>query len=83
MNEQTPTPYNLVDRIHDRATFVAELLKFYPHTPTEKDLTGMWAILADIAADAKRALELLDVAGNGREQVIDLDQMGGHGPAKA
>jgi len=89
MHEQnTKTePYFLADRIHARAAFVAELLKFYPHTPTETDLMGMWAIMEDIAGDAKKVMQALDPAnaimGMGQQSgAIDLDQMGGHSPAK-
>ena len=55
-------PYFLADRIHDRAIFVAELLKFYPNVPTEQAMNGMWAILEDIAADAKKVMQAIDPA---------------------
>ena len=55
-------PYFLADRIHDRAVFVAELLKFYPGAPTEQAMKGMWSILEDIAADAKKVMQTIDPA---------------------
>jgi hypothetical protein len=89
MHEQNTNtePYFLADRIHARAAFVAELLKFYPLTPTEMDLMGMWSIMEDIAGDAKKVMQALDPANaimdKGQpSRTIDLDQMGGHSPAK-
>ena len=55
-------PYFLADKIYARASFTAELLKFYPHAPTELDMTAMWAVLEDIAADAKKAMQAIDPA---------------------
>lgn len=55
-------PYFLADRIYDRAAFVAELLKFYPNVPSEQDMNGMWTILGDIAADAKKLMLAIDPA---------------------
>lgn len=55
-------PYFLADKIYARASFTAELLKFYPHAPTELDMTAMWALLEDIAADAKKVMQALDPA---------------------
>jgi len=70
MSDTKPDVFSLADRIHARAAFVAELLEFYPHAPTETDLMGMWVIMRDIAADAKLTMRLLS-------QVADRDQAGG------
>jgi hypothetical protein len=52
-------PYFLADRIHARASFTAEMLKFYPNAMTEVDATAVWTILEDIAADAKKLMEVV------------------------
>jgi len=56
-------PYFLADKIHARASFTAEMLKFYPNALTELDATAVWSILEDIAADAKRLMETVDQKG--------------------
>lgn len=62
-------PYFLADRIHARATFTAEMLKFYPNALTEVDATAMWSILEDMAADAKKVMDAVDQNGTPREEV--------------
>lgn len=59
-------PYFLADRIHARASFTAEMLKFYPNAMTELDATAVWSILEDIAADAKKVMEAVDQKGTPR-----------------
>lgn len=61
-NETDYGPYFLADRIHSRAAFVAELLRFYPNAPTAHDLLGMWTIMEDIATDAKQVMQAIDPA---------------------
>lgn len=55
--------YFLADKIHARASFTAAMLKFYPNAMTELDATAVWAILEDIAADAKGLMEIVDQKG--------------------
>jgi len=55
-------PYFLADKIHARASFTAEMLKFYPNALTELDATAVWSILEDIAADAKKLMLAIDPA---------------------
>ena len=56
-------PYFVAGKIHARASFTAEMLKFYPNAMTELDATAVWAILEDIAADAKGVMEIVGQKG--------------------
>lgn len=64
-NNPAPDAWELCERIRNRAAFTAEMLKFHPNVPSEMEMNGVWAIMEDIAADAKAARDLIGVAGSG------------------